>query len=332
MNTFAIMQTFPVEYSSLSTAALLQFVIEQYRLDNSAKIVFLKRGFNDTYEIISGNEKFICRVYKQGWRKLESVENELSLLLYLKQNNLSVSTPIESRSGKRMYEIYAPEGVRYLVLFSYAKGKRVRKLTVDQAFLLGVETAQLHQLTKNKKMEETAQNYGIENQFRHTISVVKSILINHPQQFQFLLRLEEYFLETLKSINKNELEEGICHGDLQAENFHIDDLNQFTFFDFDFFGKGYLVYDIGVFMWYDHKNKPPEIMNAFLKGYESKRLLTATEHQFIPLFSILRALFQMTLYCKISDGKQLPLWPATEVAAFIDKVQKWFEEKCENKK
>ena len=35
--------------------------------------------------------------------------------------------------------------------------------------------------------------------------------------------------------------------------------NQFTFFDFDFFGTGYLAYDIGVFMWYDHKNKTPEI-------------------------------------------------------------------------
>jgi hypothetical protein len=40
----------------------------------------------------------------------------------------------------------------------------------------------------------------------------------------------------------------------------------------------------------------------------------------------------MTLYCKISDGKQLPLWPESEIAAFIDKVRKWFEEKCGNEK
>jgi Ser/Thr protein kinase RdoA (MazF antagonist) len=138
-----------------------------------------------------------------------------------------------------------------------------------------------------------------------------------------LLRLEQLFLTAFSAIKESELTKGICHGDLQSENFHITPENKFTFFDFDFFGTGYLIYDIGVFMWYDHKNKPPEIMRSFLKGYESKRPLTPTEHQLIPWFSTLRAIFQMTLYCSISDGKQLPLWPAQQVADFIHKIEKW---------
>jgi len=47
----------------------------------------------------------------------------------------------------------------------------------------------------------------------------------------------------------------------------------------------------------------------------------------LPYFSTLRALFQMTLYCQISDGKQLPLWPAQQVADFIKKVEKWMTAK-----
>ena len=124
------------------------------------------------------------------------------------------------------------------------------------------------------------------------------------------------------------MSQGICHGDLQAENFHIAEDNQFTFFDFDFFGEGCLVYDIGVFRWYDHKNKTPQIMGAFLKGYQAQHKLTATEIRLIPWFSTLRALFQMTLYCKISDGKQLPLWPPQQVSEFINKVKKWQAENC----
>ena len=116
---------------------------------------------------------------------------------------------------------------------------------------------------------------------------------------------------------------GICHGDLQAENFHIENENKFTFFDFDFFGTGYLAYDIGVFIWYDHKNKPKEIINSFLKGYQEQRPLSATEIKLLPYFSTLRALFQMTVYCKLNDGHHLPLWPAQEVANFIKKVEKW---------
>ncbi|HET6227854.1 MAG TPA: phosphotransferase [Bacteroidia bacterium] len=317
------MEKFPVEYSSLSADALLQFIIEQYALDSTSSIVFLKRGFNDTYLIISKGEKFVCRVYKYGWRGLETIENEVDLLLYLKQNDTSVAIPVENTKQKRVLKINAPEGVRYLVLFTYARGQRVRKLSTDQAFLLGVETAKMHLLTKDKVISPTAQDYTISKQFTETIQVLTPILIDYPKQFQLLQELEKFFLKEFNSIKKGELAEGICHGDLQAENFHIDENGSLTFFDFDFFGKGYLIYDIGVFMWYDHKNKPPEIIKAFLKGYESKRLLTPTEHKFIPWLSTMRALFQMTLYCRISDGKQLPLWPAAEVAAFLDKVEKW---------
>lgn len=124
-------------------------------------------------------------------------------------------------------------------------------------------------------------------------------------------------------INKEEAAIGICHGDLQAENFYVTHDNQFTFFDFDFFGSGYLAYDIGVFIWYDHKNKPPEIVNSFLKGYETQRKLSPTEKKLLPYFSTLRALFQMGLYCTISDGQALPSWPAQQVADFIHKVKKW---------
>ena len=319
------MQTFPVEYSSLSAKALLQFLIEQYGLDHSAAIVFLKRGFNDTYLIISKGDKFICRVNKHGWRSLKSIEYEVDLLCYLKQNGCSVSIPIESVTKKYIHQIYAPEGVRFMVMYSYAKGQRVRKLSIDQAFLLGVETAKLHLLTKGMHNKETARDYAIKVQFQETFSVISPVLTNYPKQFQFIRKLEELFLNELDTLDENELIKGVCHGDLHAENVHLDENNQFTFFDFDFFGSGYLIYDIGVFMWYDHKNKPPEIINAFLKGYESKRPLTPAERKFLPWLSTLRAIFQMTLYCKISDGKQLPLWPSSEVAAFIDKVEKWHQ-------
>ncbi|MCE9540385.1 MAG: hypothetical protein K8R85_14390, partial [Bacteroidetes bacterium] len=48
------MQFFPVEYSSLSTKALLELVVINYDIDCNSSITFLKRGFNDTY-LISEN-------------------------------------------------------------------------------------------------------------------------------------------------------------------------------------------------------------------------------------------------------------------------------------
>jgi Ser/Thr protein kinase RdoA (MazF antagonist) len=315
--------TFPVEYSSLSTTALLELLIDNYSISAEAEITFLKRGFNDTYLIKTATAKYILRVYKHIWRSKESIETEIKLLDLLKENGISVSYSISDKQSQFIHTIKAPEGNRYLVLFSFAEGEQVRKLSNAQAELLGKETGKIHVLTQNKNLGETAHNYDIEFQFEKTLSTLKSILKDYPEEYAYVLKLKNDFKSIFLSIDKGALASGICHGDLQAENFHLTGTDEFTFFDFDFFGTGYLVYDIGVFMWYDHKNKPKEIIDSFLKGYASQRALTETEIKLLPYFSTLRALFQMTLYCNISDGKQLPLWPARQVADFIKKVEKW---------
>lgn len=315
--------TFPIEYSSLSTQALQELVCKMHSFPNSTSITFLKRGFNDTYLIQNGTDKYILRVYKHNWRSLESIESELKFLNHLKEGGISVSFPIPDNQKQSIQSIEAPEGIRYAVLFSYAEGEQVRKLTIEQAELLGIQTGKIHSFSQNKNFGTPAHNYDIDYQFEKTLNTLKPILVNHPDQYNYVVQLKGYFIELLADIDKSELAIGVCHGDLQAENFHINSKNELTFFDFDFFGEGYLIYDIGVFMWYDHKNKPKEIIDAFLKGYQTQRKLSETEMQLLPYFSTLRALFQMTLYCQISDGKQLPLWPAQQVADFIKKVEKW---------
>ncbi len=318
---------FPTEYSSLSPSALLALVAENYPITKNATITFLKRGFNDTYSIESGKNKYILRVYKYNWRSLESIQTEIKLLNHLKENGISVSFPVEDSSKEYIQTIEAPEGKRYAVLFSFAEGKQTRKLSPEQAYLLGIQTGKIHLLTQGQSFGTTAQNYDIENQFEKTLKTLKPILTHHIEQYEYLIHLQAEFKTKFNSIDKSQISMGVCHGDLQAENFFLTAENKFTFFDFDFFGTGALIYDIGVFIWYDHKNKSKEIIEAFVKGYQTQRTLTETEVSLLPYFSTLRALFQMTLYCKISDGKQLPLWPAQEVANFIKKVEKWYSDK-----
>ena len=266
--------TFPVEYSSLSTTVLLEFLIDNYSISAAAGITFLKRGFNDTYLIKTSTAKYILRVYKHNWRSKESIETEIKLLDLLKENGMSVSYSISDKQSQFIHTINAPEGKRYLVLFSFAEGQQVRKLSIAQAALLGKETGKIHVLTQNKNLGETAHNYDIEVQFEKTLSTLKSILKDYPEEYAYVLKLKNDFMSVFSSIDQGALASGICHGDLQAENFHLTGTDKFTFFDFDFFGKGYLVYDIGVFMWYDHKNKPKEIIDSFLNGYTSQRSLT----------------------------------------------------------
>lgn len=320
------MPFFPIEYSSLSVDALMKLLKKNYEIATDSEITFLKRGFNDTYLIESDRKKFILRIYKHNWRTIESIETEIKYIHFLSKSGVSVSYPIQDLSKNFIQSIKAFEGIRYAVLFSFAEGEQKRKLTIEQAYLLGIEIGKIHKLSENRTFGNPAQNYDIKNQFKITLKTLKPILTHHIEQYEYINRLQIEFVNKIYSVDNSQLAKGICHGDLQAENFHIDSMNQFTFFDFDFFGSGYLIYDIGVFIWYDHKNKPKEIIDSFLKGYQTQRTLTKDELELLPYFSTLRALFQMTLYCKISDGKQLPIWPAVEVANFIKKVEKWFTE------
>jgi Ser/Thr protein kinase RdoA (MazF antagonist) len=317
---------FPVDYSTLSSKALLNTVISNYDLSLTTNITFLKRGFNDTYLFNTGTKKYILRVYKYQWRSLASIETELKLINTLKTNNIGVSYPIESKTENQfILSLNAPEGIRFAVLFSFAEGTNVKKLSIEQAHTLGQEVGKIHQLTHNQSFGETAHHYDIEEQFNKAISTLEPILKKYPEQFTYITNLRTQFIELFNSIDKKELKMGICHGDLQSENYNVSETGKLTFFDFDFFGNGYLAYDIGVFVWYDHKNKSPQIIQSFLEGYQLHCPLSESEIKLIPYFSTIRALFQMRLYCELNNGDKMPLWPVKEVASFIDKVKKWQE-------
>ena len=322
------MTVFPVEYTTLSSKALLDTVIEAYAFPEATSICFIKRGFNDTYLISTDKTDFILRVYKYNYRSSESIETEIKLLLHLHKNNVSVSYPIADSKNHYIQTINAPEGKRYAVLFTYAKGEVIRKLSIEQSFLLGIDCAKIHKLTCNLSLGTCAQDYELNSQFSKTLTVLKPILHKFPEELNILTKLQDDFLRIFNSPDTSTLSKGICHGDLQAENFHITSSDQFTFFDFDFFGKGYLAYDIGVFRWYDHKNKTTEIMNSFLRGYRTIKELNAIEIALIPYFGVLRALFQMTLICEQHNGSRLPLWKPQQVAEFIRKTNQWYINNC----
>ena len=324
------MNHFPVSYSSLDTKSLLKLLVDEYEIDLKSSITFIKRGFNDTY-LITGpkGNKYILRIYNYNWRSRKSIEAEIDLLLLLDSKNVNVSAPICNKHNKYYGTIEAPEGERYFVLFSYAEGLQKRKLSIEQSYLLGSETGKIHSVTKGLKNENAAQNYDISFQFEKTMHILGPILIEFQEEYNYLNELKKDFLNTFNKANKSELASGICHGDLQAENIHFTEEDKLTLFDFDFMGNGYLAYDIGVFIWYDHKNKTKEIIDSFINGYEMQRKLSLTEKKLLPYFSTLRAIFQMTIYCELNDGQYLPQWAPLQIADFVKKIKNWHEKEMQ---
>lgn len=118
------MTTFPVLVSTLSEKELGLFITEKYQLNENFICKLFRTGVNHTYFISDNETKFVIRVYCYKWRTNKEIEQELELLILLKNNSLTVSHPIADKNGNFIQEINAPEGIRYVVVFSYAKGEK----------------------------------------------------------------------------------------------------------------------------------------------------------------------------------------------------------------
>jgi len=147
------LETFPVTNSTLSAIHLGAFLQSKYNLDSNASCRLLKTGINDSYLITNNAIKYVFRVYSLNWRSEKEIEEEIRLLNLLKENGMPVSYPITDADGSYIQEFAAPEGRRYGVMFSFAKGEKLLNIPADVHFKIGQIMAKIHRLTANLKLE-----------------------------------------------------------------------------------------------------------------------------------------------------------------------------------
>jgi Ser/Thr protein kinase RdoA (MazF antagonist) len=110
----------------LSQKAVLEFVKANYSLDEPQTCEFIRRGFNDHYQLTAGNEQYIFRVYLNGKYYIDSPEAfqfELDLVDYLYKQEIPVARPLPQSNGELLGCIDTDLGKRYTALFSYASGE-----------------------------------------------------------------------------------------------------------------------------------------------------------------------------------------------------------------
>jgi len=311
-----------ISYSSLNLQYLKTILKDRYK-KNCDSIVFLKRGFNDTYKITSGEEKYILRIYRTRRRTLEEIQTELNLLL--NENRLPVSVPLPDKDNHFIQEIPSPEGQRVAVMFSFVEGESLRRPSVQQCRQAGEALGAIQNKLLSFESGPLTWDYSPDSIFSFIRKTVNETLKSFPDDLVYLDRLEGAIKNRLAGLN---LKVGICHGDLQPENFYFQSNGAVSFIDFDFCGKGPLLYDLGAYTWYDHQGKTKEMLQSFQDGYSTYISLSKEERELIPLFGTLRALFLMGMWNRFMDGESNPVWPAAQVSDFVKKLKKWVEKEC----
>jgi Ser/Thr protein kinase RdoA (MazF antagonist) len=312
-----------VEYSVASSLALQHHLTMVYEFPSGSKISFLYQGLHDTYLVSNGSIHLILRIYRKGWKAVESIKAETDVLLQLKQKGIDVAVPYKDRNGHYIQELVMPEGVRYAVVFMYAPGAKLKELTEETAGMFGRKLAALHHASCDMNHDGLQRYYYLGNVFNSALENISTVM-NDARIMESLrglyFKMDSYFA----GLETDDLKVGICHGDPHPENAHYkSESGKLTFFDFDFCGNGYLLYDVGSFCHYERNNERNVI--AFLKGYNEILPLSKTEQKLIPFFTLLMRVFHLGARARNADGVRNPLWPKAEIIQKLQEIERDFD-------
>ena len=316
------MTVFPVITSTISAKALGTFVREKYNLNKNYACKLFRTGMNHTYFLSDNKTTYVLRVYSHNWRSKDEIIEELTLLNLLRENNLNISYPIKDKHGAFIQDIKAPEGIRYLVVFSFAKGNKIRFTDKETCFSIGALMAKIHNLTLNKTINRISYNKAslLESPYNH----LKPYFSEELPEMKFVKEISEFYKNTdFESVPK-----GIVHMDIWYDNMVINNEKEVTIFDFDFCGNGAQILDIGYFckqlFHIETDKKEYEIkMNYFLDGYQSVKLLSDNELKLIPKAGLAVFVFYLGVQAQRFDWSNVFLTQNYLKMVYLSRLKSW---------
>lgn len=282
-------------YSTLCEGELLSELVPQYQVKNLETCRFWQRGINDTYQVHCANDKYSLRIYRHKLRSKGEIEFEISALNYLNANGASVAYPIKRRDGGYISELDSPEGLRYAILTKHAKGTEPNYDDSENGILFGAAVADLHHISEGFETKHIRPRLEIEYLLDNSLDIVKSYCHQNPKYLTYLNDTAMDLRHSVAAVPSHRLDIGFCHGDCHGCNVHNHN-GTLTHFDFDCCGFGYRVFELATFKWgISGDDNERELWAAFLKGYSSKREISADDLALVDTFVVIRQIWWMAL-------------------------------------
>ncbi|WP_159467577.1 phosphotransferase enzyme family protein [Dyadobacter sp. 3J3] len=321
------MLPFPVSNSTLSTEHLADFLQKEYKFESKTNCKLLKTGISHTYLVTTESEKYIFRIYSLNWRTQSEILEEIRLINHLKANAIPVSYPIADPAGHYIKELNAPEGIRFGVLFSHARGAKALNYSADMHYKVGETIGKIHSLTENFKLERVT--YTPEILLENCFDYFKLFLNPEQEEMVYMSDLKEILRNELQNADRYKIRSGAVHTDIWFDNMHFFGEDEVTIFDFDFCGNGMLCQDLGYYIMQLYNLEKDENqfnlkLESFLKGYESVTSLSEEEKRIIPFVSTSVYFFFLGIQCQRFDNWSNVFLNEIYLSRFINLViKKW---------
>jgi Ser/Thr protein kinase RdoA (MazF antagonist) len=277
-------ECFPVIYSTLAPAALVEQVLSGYAIATVTQCQFWNRGLSDVYLVETATAPYILRVSHAHWRSQADIEFELALLDFLHQRHIPVAYPLRTQTGQLAVTVSAPEGQRYASLFIYAPGQvALGDLNATQGQILGETVAKMHQAGQDFCPAIERHPLTLKYLLDDSLQLIAPFLQHRPADFDYLQEAIGQIKQQLQDFPQEPPFWGICWGDPHSGNVHFTPDNQVTLFDFDQCGYGWRMFEIAKFWQVSLcTGASRTIRDAFLTGYQSVQPITEAEMQALP--------------------------------------------------
>jgi Ser/Thr protein kinase RdoA (MazF antagonist) len=328
------MEIFPAQYSTLSSIALKGHIEKAYGL-HSLTCRLLAHNVSDTYLLEGPQNKFVFRVYRKNYRSLDEIKGEMELLEILKAGSVPVSHPIAGPSGNTIQAFDAAEGRRYGVLFTYATGKPHMAPDNDQLTILGKNMALMHNITCDCSLHYERPVYDIDNTLRKPLALIRERFSPLADEYDYLQNIADKVIKKLSETDTTLFSYGYCHYDLLPKNFHFDEGNAVTFFDFDWAGKGWLANDlmtfrIQLFFLVNFKKitaeKADEMFGTLVEAYRSERPVSEEELAAIPLLGVMFFIYGFGFYEENFDDFAINFLTPRFIKERVELIKNWAEQ------
>jgi len=269
-------------YTKLNQSKIEQ-ILSNYNLGELESFKGIREGIENTnYFLLVNKKKFILTIYEKRV-KSEDLPFFSNLMSSLNKSNFKCPAPVANSKNSTITNFDGKE----LMLVSFLEGKAKQNLSPDNCKSIGIETAKMHELSKNLKLKR--RNDLSVNSWRGLFNSVKD------QCSKLHKDLPKLIGENLNNVEKNwpkDLPKGIIHADLFHDNIFFNKDKFSGFIDFYFSCEDFLALEIAICfnaLCFDglKENLSFNVTKAknFIDGYSSIRKLSDLEKQNIKVLS-----------------------------------------------
>lgn len=273
-------------YTKLSRQQISRMVAE-FGLQPPQKIRGVLEGtVNTFYKLTYPDKVYFLKIDEVGSRTRLNREIALFKILGRLKKKLGFEIPIPLQTKNKKYFISLnKKGKKFALIFTQVQGRSIppRALGNRHLFQIGQALARLHRATKNKRVPPHRFHLGEQERvYRQIRPKLKS---KYPA-------VDAKISQTFAWLQANApkgLPEGIIHADLFAENIFFKGNHLSGIIDFEAAGRGAFLFDIATTLHACcHTGKEFSLpkSRAFLKGYQTVRLLTAKEKKVLGYYLV----------------------------------------------